>query len=884
VGTPVHPLRKIDDAIFTAERSIVALLLVAMTVTVFLDVVYRQLVTPEGKISQWLAIGIADPNLRATLAPIVGAVIGILVLGAGFTTSERRRGGPILPVRGSAWILAALTAAALALVGRLMVDSTSGVVYQVLAAVAWGAYALAQQRRRPPLWGWRVAGAGVLAALTVALAGSDVFPEGYTWSKELAMTVTLWVGFFGASLCVHEGKHVRLEALEKTQPAAARRWLAGAAHLISSLFCALLAYLGWRYVFAPETGAFYIGGNLPLSGLPLWLRTGVIPFLFGLSALRFLGAAVSSFAGGTYGAPAKAEGMAEAEKLAREPTAPSEGTAKSELRRTKRPVAFFVVLALIALLPLLGPGGILAAAVLGAMLLGEPLFVVLGIVTLLCFTLWGGRTELSQFSILIERIVSIADNDALLAIPLFILSGAVMARGQMSERLIGFARALVGWMPGGMAISAVLACMIFAAISGSSPATVVAIGGMMGPALLQRGYRDAFAHGLVTSAGSLGILIPPSIPMIVYAIVNTTTVMRVEELFASGIGPGLVIGGLLMGYSMLRGIVDRTPRDPFSFAALKVALREGSWSLMFPGLILGGIYSGVFTAVESACVSVVYAILVEVFVHRALTIRQLPAIFSETAIMLGSFLVILVVAMSFVEFLEDQDIPRAAGAWIRAQHLDRVTFLLVVNVLLLAAGCLMDIMSAIFVFVPLLAPMANALGIDPLHLGIIFIVNLEIGYLTPPVGLNLFVASTLFSKPLGYVVRAVLPFIAMMMVGLALITYVPAISVGLGRWIAGSPPLSVPQTLGGEIEDEAGGTLRPDQPARPACEPPEDLDCDGVVSIEEITAYAEQELERERRTAEHREQQPDDNTGPDGEPPDEGPALPDPPARGPPAP
>ena len=868
-------MRRADDAVFTLEQGLVALMLVVMTVIVFLDVVYRQLIAPESEISQWLSVIIDDPATRAAISPWVAAALGIGVLWAGFASAEKSRGAPVLSVKGSAAILAFATFGIVVAIGALMVTTDSHVVYAVLIALAAVVFGAGQLRARAAGWQLRL---GIGAAIAVALAAlvvSPVFPGGYTWSKEIAMTVTLWVGFFGASLCVHEGKHIRLEALEKTHPAQAKKWIDGASNLIAALFCLFLAYLGYLYVFGEGTGAFYIGGNLDLSGMPLWVRTVAIPILFVVSGLRFLGAAVSAVLGGSYGAPAKAEGMEDAEKLAGGEAAEAESSRdapRGEGDKPKKPIAFFAVLGLVVLLPLLGKGGVLAAVILGGMLLAEPLFVVLGGMTVAAFLLWGGRTEVSQFSILIERIVSIADNEALLAIPFFILSGAIMARGQISARLIGFARALVGWLPGGMAISTVIACMIFAAISGSSPATVVAIGGMMAPALIQQGYKPEFAHGLVTSAGSLGILIPPSIPMIVYAIVNTQASIRVEELFAAGFGPGLVIGGILMGYSLYRGVVDKTPRDAFSLPQLGAALRDGIWSLMFPGLILGGIYSGMFNAIESACISVVYAVVVEVYVHRALQLGELPKIFGETAIMLGSFLVILVVAMSFVEFLEDQSIPAAAGAWIRSMDLELVTFLLVLNLALLVVGCLMDIMSAIFVCVPLIAPMAIALGIDPLHLGIIFIVNLEIGYLTPPVGLNLFVASTLFGKPLTYLIRAVVPFILMMFVGLMIITYYPPLSSDLGRWISGGQAPVAP--AGGELGDGelGGGELGGDelggdqeaQPAHPACDPPEDLNCDGNVTMEEMMLYSERSAEEEAAPAAEPRCQPPEDLNCDG--------------------
>ena len=466
----------------------------------------------------------------------------------------------------------------------------------------------------------------------------------------------------------------------------------------------------------------------------------------------------------------------------------------------ERKLPFLIILVLIVFLPFLGKGGLLASAIIAAALVGSPLFVLIGIATLGSLFLWSDFRELSQFSIVIEGIRSLADSPTLLAIPFFIMSGAVMSKGQISQRLVDFAQALIGWVPGGMAMSGVIACMLFAAISGSSPATVVAIGSMMGPALIAAGYQERFSHGLLTSAGSLGILIPPSIPMIVYPIVNQGAVIEVERLFASGFGPGLVMGSILIGYSFYQGIVDKVPTEAFRFRKLVTATRDGFWALMFPILILGGIYGGIFNAVEASAISVIYAVVVEVWLHRALKLKAVPSIFGETGVFLGSFLVIMVMALALGEFLEKEDIPARMVEWIQGKDLAYWQFLLLLNLMLLAVGMMMDILSAMFVFIPLLAPIAASMGVDPMHFGIIFIVNLEIGYLTPPVGLNLFVASALYEKGLGHVIRSVAPFVGLMLIGLAIVTWYPQVSIGLGNAIMGGDPQVILDEEGEVIE------------------------------------------------------------------------------------
>jgi C4-dicarboxylate transporter DctM subunit len=375
---------------------------------------------------------------------------------------------------------------------------------------------------------------------------------------------------------------------------------------------------------------------------------------------------------------------------------------------------------------------------------------------------------------------SLTTKNVLLAIPFFVVSGAIMSAGDIANRLVGVAKAFTGSLPGGLAIATVGGCVFFAAISGSSPVTVIAIGSIMVPALRRAGYDDKFSIGLLTTAGSLGILIPPSIPMLVFAIVaGASAPVDIGELFMAGLLPGLFIGGLLALYSMIvAGRAGSVGRTPFSFAEVGKAVRHGMWAILLPVLILGGIYSGVFTATEAAAVSVIYALVVELYIHRTIGWGHLPKILAESAVMMGTLIIIMVLAFGLNDFLVEEKVPDRAVAWIQSMDLDALEFLLGINLLLLVVGCLMDSISAILIIAPLLTPIAVKLGIDPIHLGVVFIVNLEIGYLTPPIGLNLFVSSSVFDKPLGMVIRSVVPFIGVMMVGLAVITYVPSVALG----------------------------------------------------------------------------------------------------------
>ncbi|MFV8750070.1 TRAP transporter large permease [Nannocystaceae bacterium ST9] len=427
----------------------------------------------------------------------------------------------------------------------------------------------------------------------------------------------------------------------------------------------------------------------------------------------------------------------------------------------------------------LGAGlAVLFATLALAVVLGMPLFVIIGLIATSCFLFlsenFDGLLTLDRLS---DTGAEMMTKDVLLAIPFFVASGAIMSAGGIARRLVDVARALVGWMPGGLAIAAVGACVIFAAISGSSPVTVIAIGSMMYPRLVEAGYERRFSLGLVTAGGSLGILIPPSIPMLVYAIVASgSKPIDVAELFLAGVLPGLMIGLLLALLAPFNA--KKVARETFEFKVVLQRIRDGIWSLSLPAVILGGIYTGVFTPTEAAAISVVYSLIIELLIHRDISPQDIPKILTESVVNMGTILIIMLLAFGLNAFLVEEMIPQKVVAWILDKDLTPVTFLLIVNIFLLIVGALMDSISAILIIAPLLAPIGVELGIDPIHLGIIFIVNLEIGYLTPPIGINLFVSSSVFRQPLGEVTRGVVPFIGMMLIGLVAVTYVPSIALG----------------------------------------------------------------------------------------------------------
>lgn len=538
-----------------------------------------------------------------------------------------------------------------------------------------------------------------------------------------------------------------------------------------------------------------------------------------------------------------------------------------------RPVALGVFAGLPLVAWALGSAGagLVTAVIVLSILLAQPLFVVLGAVSVACLGFLS-TTPLSDYGIFAEKIFELTDKNVLLAIPFFVLSGEVMTHGGIARRLIDFARELTAWMPGGLLVAGVGACVLFGAISGSSPVTLVAIGSLMMPALTKAGYPQRTSLGMLTSAGSLGIVIPPSIPMLIYAIVvSGVQPVDVGQLFLAGLGPGLLIGALLALWCII-AVVRSDPAErarlpalarglaiiatpivvgvlaglvvgPWGYLVAPVGLMalaawvarrafvRGFWALLMPLIILGGIYSGAFTPTEAAAVAVVYALVVELYVYRELSWKDLPKLVANSAIMMGALILIMVIAFVFNDYLVSEKIPDAAVEWLARADLSRPTFLLALNGLLLVVGMFMDIMSAILIVAPLVAPMAVHLGIDPIHLGIIFIVNLEVGYLTPPIGLNLFVASTMFKKPIGEVVRAVAPFVAIMLVGVLGVTYLPAIAMAPGEWLA---TLQGPATL----EAPSSGTTGGDSVGAPDAATDAAAPKAKVLSIEELMKQA----------------------------------------------
>ncbi|MGB6640480.1 MAG: TRAP transporter large permease subunit, partial [Thermoanaerobaculia bacterium] len=363
------------------------------------------------------------------------------------------------------------------------------------------------------------------------------------------------------------------------------------------------------------------------------------------------------------------------------------------------------------------------------------------------------------------------------AIPLFTLAGFLLAQGNASQRLVRVFRSLFGWIPGGTAVVTTIVCAFFTVLTGGSGVTILALGGLLFGALQADRYREEFSLGLLTASGSLGLLFPPALPLILYGIVAQ---VPIRDLFIGGLIPGILLVALVAAWGVREGIKSGAGRQAFSVPEALGAVWAAKWELLLPFVVLVAIFGGFVTLVEAAALTVLYAFIAQVFVHKDLSLRgDLFRVLTETMVLIGGVLIILAVAMGLTSYMVDAQIPSRMLDWVQTYIQSPLVFLLCLNLLLLIVGCLMDIFSAIVVVVPLIVPLGVAYGVDPVHLGIIFVANLELGYLTPPVGLNLFLAAYRFDRPLLTIWRAALPMLAILGIGVLLITYLPPMTLGL---------------------------------------------------------------------------------------------------------
>ena len=428
--------------------------------------------------------------------------------------------------------------------------------------------------------------------------------------------------------------------------------------------------------------------------------------------------------------------------------------------------------------------GVKPALILLAVI-GAPLFAIIG-----AAALWGFHSEGLDLSLVPLEIFGLVDTPVLISIPLFTFAGELMGRAGTSQRLVAVSQGLVGWMPGGLGVVTILVCAAFTALTGASGVTIVALGALLYPALTSEGYPQRFSLGLVTTSGSLGLLFPPAIPLILYAIIagniaSDPSQASLDTLFLAGILPGLLMVALLAAWCVFQGRKHRAPTRPFSARALGRAMWRAKWELPLPVIILGGIYSGIIALSEAAALTAFYALVVETLVYREVGFRDLIAVMRKSMVMVGGILIILALSRAATNYMIDQGVPDMLFDLASRFFTSKWSFLLALNLFLLVLGAVLDIFSAIVLVAPLILPVAENYGIHPAHLGIIFLANMEIGYCTPPVGLNLFISSYRFQKPILTVARSTLPFLLILAFVVALVTYIPDLSLLLPRLFLG---------------------------------------------------------------------------------------------------
>lgn len=560
--------------------------------------------------------------------------------------------------------------------------------------------------------------------IPVRVAGAD----------NLIRHLTLLVGMLGGMIAARESRLLSISSFTQLLPEGARRWTTLGSSIVATVITAILASAAFRFVALEREG----GLKMALD-LPIWWAQAALPIGFGVIAVRLLW--------------------------------------RSSVDARWRAVAFAVVCAAIwfAAQSPIDPASLVAPCLVilvAATILGAPIFVTLGGAALILF--WGMGEPI--VSIPLDHYDQVT-NPLLATLPLFTLAGYLLAESQASARLVRFFSAWTGFVRGGPAIVTALACAFFTTFTGGSGVTILALGGLLMPVLLAARYDERTALGLLTGAGSLGILFPPCLPLIIYSIIGQ---VPMTDMFLGGLLPGMLMVGLTAAFGVWRGPKLTSRERHFDLREALAATRAAAWELVLPLIPLVLIFGGFALPVPAAAATALYALLTQTVVHRELKwFSSLPKVMVECGLLVGGVLLILGTAMGFTNYLIVQHVPDHAATWIGESISSRILFLLALNLFLIVVGCLMDIFSAIVVIVPLLVPVAAVFGIDPIHLGIIILANLELGYLTPPVGLNLFLSSYRFDRPVMEVARATLPMLAVLAIGVLLITYVPAITTWL---------------------------------------------------------------------------------------------------------
>ncbi len=590
---------------------------------------------------------------------------------------------------------------------------------------------------------------GIMLLPLTEIAVRQVFDTGIPGAGPFAQNLTVWVGLLGAAIAAREGKLLTLatgEFLPKGRISAGAHIIGG---LVGAAIATMFAVGGVAFV-ATERAS----GGIIAAHVPVWVAALVFPFAFGLIAARLVWRASPLW----FGRAIAALGIVGGLFIARHP----------ELLEGQPLWPWIVTM--------------LVAGVLGA-----PIFALLGGIAMVCFFVDGSKPIVPLINAY-EQLTSPSAN--LAAIPLFTLAGFLLAEGKSSERLLRALKAMVGWAPGGTAVAAATLCAFFTLFTGGSGVTILALGGLLLPALIKEGYRERFAIGLLTASGSLGLLFPLSVPLILYGIVAQTQSVAtgqsvaIEDLFIGGLLPGILMLGLVAALGVREAIRSGAARSTFRVGEFVGALWEAKWEMLLPVVVLTALLRGWATTSESAAIAALYAFIVQRFIHRDLSsMREVLRVASDCVALVGGVLIILAVAVGLTNYLVTVQVPDQLIEWTKAHIESKAVFLLCLYLFLLLVGTVMDIFSAIVVVVPLLIPLALAFDISLIHLGVIFIANLELGYLHPPLGLNLLLASYRFKKSVLEVTWATLPMLGILALGVLLITYVPWLTLGLLEWI-----------------------------------------------------------------------------------------------------
>ncbi len=559
-----------------------------------------------------------------------------------------------------------------------------------------------------------------------------------TGSAAYVQQLTLWLAFVGGLVATREKKHLTLSTAELMGDGVIRRTAMVFAGSVAAATVAVLAYGSFAVVAVNRQE----GKLLPI-GLPEWVSECVMPGALGLMAARFAWQVSPRWRGRAIALAAVAG-------------------------------AFALALLPESAVPHVWP---LALVVVAGALLGAPVFVAMGGVALILFF-----RDFTPVSAVPAEVYRLMYSPTLPAIPLLTACGYVLAESQASTRLVRFFRALFGWMPGGIPVMVAAVCALFTTFTGGSGVTIIALGGLVYPILRKDGYSEGFSLGLVTASGSLGLLFPPSLPVILYSVVASAREMSVpaDSLYLAGLVPGLLLVVLAALYGIYIGGHIKAERQRFSWREAAAASWGAKWELCLPLLVIGLFAGGLTSMVETAAVAFAYAVAVECFVTRDVHFfRGLPGVLLRSGSLMGAVLILLSIAMGLTSYMVDAQIPTLLLTWVTTHIHSQLVFLLVLNVLLLVLGSVLEIYSAIIILAPLIAPLGLVFGINPIHLGVIFLANLELGFLFPPVGLNLFLSSSRFGKPLPQLYRHVLPFLLILGTGVLLITYIPVMSLGI---------------------------------------------------------------------------------------------------------